>query len=77
MGSDPRIDFYTYSLATIFAHATMAQFVNYKFDDDPVIYAAITQFMVCNSPSNPNPKLNPTLRISRDYLLRLNYFRMI
>ena len=42
MGSNPVIKFDNYSWATIFAHAMMAQFVKYKFDYHPGMYAAIT-----------------------------------
>ena len=49
MGSYPGITFDTYLRDTRCAHATMEQFVNYKFDDHPDMSGATMQFMVCNS----------------------------
>ena len=57
LGSYPFITFDTYSWDTLCEHATMAQFVKYKFYDPQDISVAITQFTVCNSPSNPTSEL--------------------
>ena len=46
IGSDPGIKFDTYLWDTIFAHATMANFVRYKFDDITAMYASIAQSTV-------------------------------
>ena len=39
----------------------MAQFVKYKFDDHTDMYVIITQFTMCNSPSNPMSNLKANL----------------
>ena len=58
---DPGITFDTYLCAPICTQETVAQFVKYKFDDNPDMYMAITQFTVWNSPSNPTSKLKVNL----------------
>ena len=43
------------------AHAIMAQFVKYKFDDHKYMSAATTQFIVWNFPSNPTSNIRVDL----------------
>ena len=50
MESDHGVTFDTYSWSTLWDHETMSQFLGYKFDDHPAMFAVITQFTVCNSP---------------------------
>ena len=53
VGSDPGIMFDTYLWATLCVHAIMAKLVNYTFYDRPDMSVVITQFTLCNYPSNP------------------------
>ena len=61
MRSDNGIMFGTYLWVPLCAHAIMAQFVKYKFDDHIYMSTATTQFMVWNFPSNPTSNIRVDL----------------
>ena len=52
LGNDPVITFETYLWVNLCAHAAMAKKLKYTFYDHPDMSESITQFMVCNYPSN-------------------------
>ena len=57
LGSDPGIQFDTYSWASLFSHATMEQFLRCTFDYHPSMFVSIIQLKVCDFLSNPTSDL--------------------
>ena len=57
LGSDPGIQFDTYSWASLFSHATMEQFLRCTFDYHPSMFVSIIKLKVCDFLSNPTSDL--------------------